>query len=94
MHSKRWFWTTESRQLVSADWGTMNVFGFIIALIASTVVAMLAAVRQSADARNVARLAEHFGWGRSDAAEAYASARRIGFGAAYRSLRARSPLAV
>jgi hypothetical protein len=71
----------------------MNVFACVFALIASTVVAMLAGLRHGADARNVTRLAEHFGWGRSDAAEVYGTAREIGFGAAYRSMRAHSPLA-
>jgi hypothetical protein len=58
-------------------------------------VASNAAQRLTPDARNVGRLAEHFGWGRADAAEAYASARRTGFGAAYRSMRVnRLPTAV
>jgi hypothetical protein len=58
-------------------------------------VAADAAERLTPDARNVTRLAEHFGWGRADAAEAYALARRTGFGAAYRSVRSgRQPAAV
>ena len=58
-------------------------------------VASDAVLRLTPDARNVARLAEHFGWGRADAAEAYALARRTGFGAAYRSVRVnRLPTAV
>ena len=60
-----------------------------------TAVASDAVQRLTPDARNVARLAEHFGWGRADAAEAYAVARRTGFGAAYRSVRVnRLPTAV
>jgi hypothetical protein len=58
-------------------------------------VAADAVQRLTPDARNVARLAEHFGWGRADAAEAYAVARHTGFGAAYRSVRVnRLPTAV
>ena len=58
-------------------------------------IASNAVQRLTPDARNVARLAEHFGWGRTDAAEAYALARRTGFGSAYRSVRVtRMPIAV
>jgi hypothetical protein len=66
----------------------MSFIAFILASSASAAVAMLALGQQLADARNVARLAAHFGWTRSDAADAYAVSRRVGFGAAYRSVRA------
>lgn len=41
----------------------------------------------ASESRNVARLAQHFGWPRSEAAEVHAMARRVGFGAAYRARR-------
>jgi len=65
----------------------MNVSVLILAICTSAVLAMLAGERHGAEARNVARLAEHFGWARSDAAEVYAMARRIGFGAACMTVR-------
>lgn len=47
----------------------------------------VAADRYMADHRNVTRLADHFGWPRSDAAAVYAMSRQIGFGAACRAIR-------
>lgn len=70
----------------------MNGYVFILAICVSAMLALLADDRLTADKRNVARLAEHFGWPRSDAADAYAMARRVGFGAAYDAMRAKRRL--
>ncbi len=65
----------------------MSLSALILAMSVSAALAVLAAGQHLADARNVTRLAKHFGWTRSDAADTYAMARRIGFGAAYKALR-------
>jgi hypothetical protein len=65
----------------------MNVAVLILAVCVSAALAVLEDARRSADTRNVRRLAEHFGWARSDASEAYRIARRVGFGSAYRTVR-------
>ena len=65
----------------------MSLSALILAMAVSATLAVLALDQHLADARNVTRLAEHFGWTRSDAADVYTRARRIGFGAAYTSLR-------
>jgi hypothetical protein len=64
----------------------MNLLVLVLAFCASMMLGV-AADRHLADHRNVTRLAEHFGWARSDAAAAYAMSRQTGFGAAYRTMR-------
>ncbi len=53
---------------------------------ASTLVMATLAAHRGWEQRNIARLAAHFGWLRADAARAYAIARDVGFGAAYRTV--------
>ena len=63
----------------------MNVTMLILALSTVAVLSLLFADRHLSDARNIARLARHFGWARADAAAVYAAARRGGFGQAYQA---------
>ena len=65
----------------------MNVAMLILGASAIAVGRCLVGLRHLSDARNVSRLARHFGWARSDAADANAMARQEGFGHAYRTLR-------
>ena len=82
-------------ELAAADLarGTMNVTILIFAIGTLTVLSLLVADRLLSDVRNISRLAQHFGWARSDAAVVYAAARRGGFGQAYQA-RGRGPAAV
>ena len=70
----------------------MNVTLLILAVSAVAVLSLLVADRHLSDARNIARLARHFGWARSEAAAVYAAARRGGFGQAYQA-RGQAPAA-